>query len=204
MTYKTYTERIVKVPPVVLGLQMQPLSLGHMMLLKSAESAFYTGQYPATDADLLIELVLGAYICSGDDYDATLAGFTNGEFTKFLVEYSKELQQQVEQASRFDYGEEVFKFIRYFNQGQEVPLAYPPEGNGDSTFVDIEEAIKATLMSDCGYTRKEVLNAPLVETMSAYLVHGHRMGAFELMSKEDLELRELLKKQTVERESQKE
>jgi hypothetical protein len=192
--YIPYIERVLQPTPVVMGLRMRPLTLGHMMLLKSLGSRFATGDIrQCTFVDLIQELALAVMICS-DSYDSVQEEIHAGTFQqtarKHFDQYLKQLEKAVD--NHFNLMAEIRLFSAYLKKGTTGPAYNVKLSEGDANVsvnpVEVEETMMSTVMSDCGYTRNECLNLPLTEILSAYLLHAHKNDAIELTSKEEIEM----------------
>lgn len=194
-SYKSFTERVIQPAPVILGLRLLPFTLGMSMLLKAANSKFLTGISNITLKELIIELVFAILVCS-TTYDEFNAEINNGDFERYVNKYITELTQEIKASNEFNIFFRVNQFCNYLKAGTTAPL-YEVKESGSSDIsinpIEAEEQILSTLMTDCGYTRNEVLNLPLTETLSAFLLYAYKQGTIEIVSKELFDLKQTLK-----------
>ena len=182
--YTTYIDRVIQPPPVVLGLRLKPLSLGHVILLKSAKSRFITGELKdITYQQLIGELVFALMVCSVS-FDEFNDEVNAGRFEDSLTEYVTRISDEVKEAKDFNLHLEVNRFVKYIKDGTDSPLHFESNAGGTSDYpIDVEQSIIHTLMSKCNWILDDCYNRPLTETISAYLLYAHEQGAVRLISR---------------------
>lgn len=193
--YKSYTERILTPTPTILGLRLMPYTLGHSIILKSANSKFITGGLrDCENRELIAELVFALLVCS-TSYDDFKQEVYQDRFSSYLTEYVNRLTAEIAGSKEFNLFEKINAFASYLRNGTSTPLYYVTEDSNEikNNPIEFEEAIVSTLMSECNFTRDECLNLPLVETLSAFLLYAHKQGTVELISKDVWELKERMK-----------
>lgn len=195
-SFKSYTERVIIPQPTVLGLRLHPFTLGHSMLLKSANSVFIVGGIEQlTIKDLIGELVFALLVCS-TDYDTFLKEANSKDFADYVAGYVEALNEEIEAADVFNLYDKLTMFRQYIKDGTSTPYYYQSADSSSDIStnpVEIEQSIISTLMADCNYTRSECLNLPLTETLSAFLLYAHKQGTINLKSKQEHELEQRLK-----------
>jgi hypothetical protein len=193
--FKSYTDRITTPNPIILGLKLLPYTLGHSILLKSANSKFVNeGLKGCTDKEVIGELVFALLVCS-TTYDEFKEEIATGKFNTNFQGYIKKLIKDVKNSKEFNLFTKIGAFASYLRSGTSTPLYYVTEDESEiiNNPIEFEEAIISTLMSECNYTRFDCLNLPLVETLSAFLIYAHKQGSIELISKEVYEIKERMK-----------
>lgn len=207
-TFKSYTERVVITEtPTILGIKLLPFSLGHSMLLKRHGSIFISGGFEGLkNSELITELIFAALVCSVT-YDDFQKEVHTGQFQNELNKYIDCLNQslgtkqnrwkrlfRIPIKSPVNIIMEVVKFTTYLIQGSEVQKYNTVEKDTVSNNpAEFEESILNTLMTECNWTRNDVLNLPYTETLAAYMLFAHKQGVINLVSKEEWELKQRMK-----------
>jgi hypothetical protein len=210
--YKNYSDQVMQMTPVILNLKLRPFSLGHATILKQAKSIFvvgsdknlkYTSQKELTDnfAFLFYELVFACLVCS-TTYDEVMEEFQNGAFATYLHGYAQGLMESLKKAKKWNLFTELQQFRHYVKAGTTPPYCIPTRQSDDvvNNPIAIEHTIKNVLMSECNYTREDVLNLPYNETLADFILFAYKQDKCEIVSKEEYELMERLKKEKHERE----
>lgn len=194
--YTSFADRIFSPTPEILGLKLLPFTLGHSILLKSANSKFVVGGLKdCTLQETITELVFAILVCSVS-YQEFKDEVQSGTLPLFLKQYAEDLLKQVKKVKEFNIFDKVNSFVLYLQRGTSTALFYNKESNDDVSKpnpIELEESIIATLMSECNFTRDECLNLPLTETLASFLIYAHKQGAIELISKQEFELTQKLK-----------
>jgi hypothetical protein len=193
--FTTYAERLTVLQPIVCGYKLNPLTIGHLILLKSANSKFvgsdYTGftsiddVYKALiiDKTLIGEFAYALLVCS-TTFDEFKDECNSFQFNEAFDECKLTLL-----SLGIDIAKEIHKFAHYLKAGTKMPLYYVKEDKNSETVssstsspITNEENIISTLMSECNYTRSECMNLPYTEIFSAFILYAHKRGVVEIMS----------------------
>jgi hypothetical protein len=175
---------------------MLPLSLGHIILLKTAKSKFITGEYDlfcdinkiyealVNDITLIGEYAFAILVCS-----TTYDDFQEERGSGKIIEAIEQIKNNFK---KFSLIKEIHNFAHYLRNGTDIPdyqLKNKNESDISVNPVEPEESIIFTLMTECNWSRNDCYNLPLVESQSAYLLYAHKMETIVLISKEERELR---------------
>lgn len=217
-TYKTYCQRIIPKVPTILGMKLLPLSLGHLLILQSENSIFLNEDFSQvkSDYDLIVELVLALMVCSAT-YDEIQIEKHNGTFQANAKEYITKLcgdldielnksfkadfkrilrKHKLIKSKYFNLNYQIRMFLDYLRDGQyyrKFEMADSNENDVCNNPIEGEESIKDILMSETTYTRKEILELPFNEIISAYQNYSYRQGVITIQSKAEFELKQKLK-----------
>lgn len=153
-------------PHRLLGVDLLPFSLGHLILLRRLESAFVTGGTPQMD-----DLVSAVFICSqtyseaaevlntGEvDYLEPRLFFGNRVVRLPLAEAMRRWQQI---AGEFDFNDRMEAFRIYMKAGSKHPLVSSVHGFKEDTMPSncpFVQVVKATLMSRMNFHESELLD----------------------------------------------
>jgi len=217
-TFKSYTERVITIPPVIGGYRLKPFSLGHTMLLKSVNSKFLSDDYAGLcnintvfeflvcDLTLIGEFALAILICS-TTFEDFMEEVNNGEFGNALEQIRTEIlgnpavvdakgaiiEKAVEPMSDLPY--QIHRFAHYLKQGTVTPKYNIRKSDSITTSpIEPEVIIQSKLMSEFGWTMEQTYNRPFTQAISSYFLYLHENSEdFKLESKEVFELKQKLK-----------
>lgn len=181
-----------------MGLKLLPLSLGHVMILKSVGSMFFCEDVkPTCDKDLIVELITSVLICSVT-FDEFWKEYYDGQFQIHAKEYIEQYSKLVSNSGKLDFclTIEVQKFLTYIKNGTSGPKYTVVNSNPDdisSNPIEAEEMIKDTLLTETNLTRDEIHNLPLTEIISSFITFCYKKELVKIDSKEMCELRERIK-----------
>lgn len=194
-TYKSFTDVILNQTPTILGLKLQPYSLGHQIHLKNAKSCFVGDNFfKLKDSQILCELILALLICS-TDYDSFRVEYEQGKLPQMIADYipsvNKAIRNNKELITKEKLAEaianEVDIFVQYINKGTTTQNFVAPKKDDDNfkpNPIDFEQTMLDTLIVECKYSRSEALNLPMTETLSAFLLLGYKREYINIQSKE--------------------
>lgn len=154
----------------VMGLRMEPLSLGHLLLLDSIESGFADGS-GGTAADL----IASAFICS-QPHEAASKSLRSAWGGLFMRVWGWVLRFR-----KFNLALEAAKFQSYVAHFKTFPKAKPANGNGQARELTTPEEwrLLAMLMADFGFTERDALNCPMNRAACYWVAEGDRRGTLE-------------------------
>lgn len=136
----------------ILGLELRPLCLGHLILLERIENEFVKSDgNPGFD-----DLVSGVWICACT-YEEGLWWLNHPTLLKWR------LKLWGWQCGTFDINAKLDMFARYMIEQQQFPECWSEENSGRNrtSGIHFTEVIKVSLMSNLGLTESEALNKPL-------------------------------------------
>ena len=197
--YQSFTDVILTPTPTILGLKLHPYSLGMQIHLRNANSCFVGNNFfKLKDSQILCELILALFICS-TDYDSFRVEYEQGQIPQLIADYVPSVRQAIQKQKESKdilnnddlakaIAGKVDLFIQYINKGtttqQFVTLKKDKDGFEKPNPIDFEQIMLDALMTECKYTRQEALNLPMTETLSAFLLLGHKRECIEIESKE--------------------
>lgn len=156
----------------VLGLRLEPLTLGHLFLLHRYESSFVTGE-PTTLGDL----TLSAFLCS-EPWQKSERNVNAWWFNRFSKLWAWASRKR-------DFVAEYDVFSTYITEGMQSP-AFNRTTNGTPNAVGSPRhfAILASLMSQFHMTKAEAMDCTIVEAQSLLACVGEMRGAIQLRTDE--------------------
>ena len=149
-------------PVRVLGFNLRPLSLGHLILLHRIESPFVSNAEPE-----IADLASAVLICALS-YQEAVDSIQDPQREVFMRKWADKLTGMDKWQVRFrfrkptliNFPEEIMRFAAYIYEGSSGPkFAYTP-----SEFSPFEcesaQVVKVTLMRDMGFSEAELLDRP--------------------------------------------
>jgi len=131
------------------------------------------------------DLIKGVLICSRSMQDAeTLV--RNIDLMESLAE---QLGTSNPYRSVVGLDDSVVEFQRYISEGSRMPgyYALPNESQPMQLHQGWVQNVLLSLVTNCGYTRSEALNAPLGQVLFDHLGYLEKQGAIRLVSAQELE-----------------
>lgn len=158
----------VPIPRRILGLNLKPLSLGHVILMERFGCALVTGGEP-TFADL----ALGVLICS----------LTYEDFLAFLnqPDCRKEIQGWGKTIGLTDLAGKFQLFRDYLDESMAEPAYVKLRDFDESTPGDWKHNLKVTLMSQLGWTEDRAMNGPLRAALADFYQFAQTEGILRLV-----------------------
>lgn len=157
-----FYESAIPEPFTILGLRLRPLSLGHLILLNRAESAFVTGQ----GAVGLDDLAFAVLICSRT-YEDGIAALDDPDLPIELWRWGRRLTGQAGwlgwlpwRYKPIDLKEKVGLFSSYMAEGLKCPGYYADQAKATPIDAPSYQVVKAVLLSKLNLTESEILNRP--------------------------------------------
>jgi len=165
--YETYLRLTLPEPTVILGQELLPLSLGHLLFLERLNLL------PATEPD---QIVLAILICTRttDDIIPTIQDNWLGTKIRFwLWRYSP--FREIHWLSRSE------QLRKYIEEGTEIPSIISLRDSKDNSLADsgtpFLQHVKATLQAHLNYSPAEAMECPYVQAMWDYYSYYESEGA---------------------------
>jgi len=155
--YETYLRLALPEPTIILGQELQPLSVGHLLFLDRL------GITPATRPD---QIVLAILVCTRETADITPTlqdPWLEWKIRFWLFRYSP--------FKRIDWDEKMLALVDYIDQGTEAPSTISLGEGGNSlaeSGTPFLQHVKSTLQSHLNYSPAEALDCPYVQAMWDY------------------------------------
>jgi len=169
---------------VVLGLELLPLSAGHIDHLSAIESAFMVGGEANWD-----DLAASVFICSQSFEDAARA-FRDPKLPRLMRKWHDRLtgadawrcRLGLRKPRVINLGVECERFSAYVAEGFKVPGYKYDEGGGGVGDVPTTQYVKAFLLANTSMTEAEILNRSWRLSMWDYLSIQATKGHLQFMS----------------------
>lgn len=148
------------------GLDLQPLTLGHLFLLRECRSKLLL---PVKAG--LGDVLLAAFICSTPHWKSRKNLGRRWRVTRFLASWGRA-------AKSFDLAEETQKFRAYLHECFECPQIAAEKSGGESAIREApdEWCTLAMLMADFHLTRTEAYNTELAWASAVWAANFVRNG----------------------------
>jgi hypothetical protein len=164
--YETYLRLTLPEPTVILGQELLPLSLGHLLFLERLNLL------PATEPD---QIVLAILVCTRttndiiptiqDNWLGTKIRFWLWRFSPFRA---------------IDWGKQSEALGKYVSEGTQTPSTISLHEKGDNNLANsgtpFLQHIKATLQSKLNYSPAEATDCPYVQAMWDYYSYHETEG----------------------------
>lgn len=200
MARADYFQSSFPAPWVVLGLDLRPFSLGHYIKLRALECAFVSD---ATEQATLGDLLIGVIVCHfSTDPDPSADPFWNwlnrpARFNLLawlfrktpLTPAEREVYKMGKKLGKIDFAEKVKLFSDYIKAHTQEPGYWKLKEEGDSrSGAHWSHAVVSALCSECGYTQREALNAPMNRALQDYYRAAENHGHVRLMTADELRM----------------
>lgn len=147
-------------PTTILGLELRPLSLGHLILLNRVESAFAVGGTPGYD-----DLAISVFICSRS-YADSIAAFNDPMLSDFMRKWHDKLtgadcwlvRLGLRQPQLIDLRKKCAEFAEYIKTHNQFPKYTYTPGDFGTLEVPLEQIVKVALMRDMKFPESEILD----------------------------------------------
>ena len=179
--FKEYYDSFLLDPPVIMGLQMLPLTLGHTVLLESIDCPFYTAtKKEVTNQDLIIS----AIICSKPWQEVKKMITSKDEsLINDALEWGKNADCNWAEASRM-----FTQYLIDYIQGPEYWKT-----SGENKKLSWQHVVAWCLQHYGGYTKEQAWNEPVCDALWNYAAIGMINGGGEnLVGESDREMQEAL------------
>jgi len=164
--YETYLRLTLPEPTVILGQELLPLSLGHLLFLERLNLL------PATEPD---QIVLAILICTRttDDIIPTIQDNWLGTKIRFWL-------WRFSPFRAIDWGKQSEALGKYVSEGTQTPSTISLHEKGDNNLANsgtpFLQHIKATLQSKLNYSPAEATDCPYVQAMWDYYSYHETEG----------------------------
>jgi hypothetical protein len=173
--------------PKVLGFKLQPLTLGHRLVLAKHGCAYVT-----EEAATLEDLMLAVFVCA-QHFKAADRAISSWFFLRFVWLWSwfiafRKLIVPIEHN----------KFRLYWDDGHACPEV---DSSGKSSEISspYEQRVLTMLISDFHMTREQAMEITLAEANAMWAAQGERKGVVELQSDRVRQLREVARQRDIEK-----
>lgn len=158
-----YLDACIPEPMIILGLEMKPFSLGHLLILSRYKNGFVTEDTPITFNDL----IFGVYVCA-HTYEKAIASFTEPETGRKIERWGKKI-------GKFSFEEKANLFAEYLRCGMRQPDDVTVS-EGEKTSLPLYAVIKYVVQNAFGYSASEILNLPYRQLLWEYYVTQEAKG----------------------------
>lgn len=164
-------------PAEVLGVRLQPFTLGHAHLLARVGSPFLSGDNPQ-----LGDVVLGVEVCQRD-YGSAVAFMAQDNAARIIEKLARKwLRRQLEE----DIGP-ISEFVHYVSSAAQGPRFWVEQKEASQSGADWLQSLKLGLMRT-GRSFAEAMDTPLGEAMWDYAAYWESEGALKLHTETDDDL----------------
>lgn len=168
---------------IILGQQLEPFSLGHVMILARLGNSFVTGEPPQA-----ADLIQAVFICC-HRYEEALTELQRADLPELLRKWGEAIGD-------FDVPTKIEEFKGYIAAGSTWPeLNDPPEDKkqGREPGSPFLQRVKLTLLSKLNHSLSEALNKPYGEAIHDYFAFAEMQGSAEITTaKEKTDIEETL------------
>lgn len=179
-------------PQILLGVQLRPFSLGHLVLLHRLGSAYATGGTPD-----ISDLVSSVFTCS-QTYAEAEAVLTTGKvpvkqkgwFGSKLVDMPlpDAMALWQEQIGPFDFTEKSSEFAAYTKAGSKHPLVSSVRGSDGGNSVNdcpFVQQVKVVLMSKLNFREADLLDRPWSLCLWDYCTSHMLEGNLHILNRDE-------------------
>lgn len=192
MRHAAYYEAAIPEPRTILGLNLRPLSLGHVELLHRIKSPFLTEGARITYADVATAVL----ICSLP-YEEAVDALDDPNLETLMGQWANKLlyptlREKLTRIPRvIDLKEKAQAFHQYLEDHSKAVNAFLPDGGtGDPIDLPLHQIVKVGLMAYLNHTYSEAVNKPWGLALSDYFtwmaIEG-RANIIEAAEYEDLQ-----------------
>jgi hypothetical protein len=184
----SYVKSLIPEPYIILGIELKPLCLGHIFLMKRFECGFASEDPNYTGG--IDDLLLGLSICSRT-YEEFIEFIRDiDKFQEWSREWGLAIKKQIKKEKPFDLFSRFQLFKDYLKAGIIIPKYWENENSDDDreTGTHWTQTVLHVLMSDIGYSQSEALNIPVSRALHEYFRYLEKNGAVTLMTDDDLEI----------------
>ena len=165
--YETYLRHALAEPNVILGQELLPLSIGHLLHLDKLSLL------PATTPD---KIMLAVLICTRETADIIPTIQDPWLWLKIRIWLFR-----VSPFREIDWGEKMIAFSDYINEGTETPSIISLSEGGKNSLAEsgtpFLQHVKSTLQSRLNYSPTEALDCSYVQAMWDYFTWHESEGS---------------------------
>lgn len=179
----TFPESVWPEQPIVLGVPLQPLTLGHVVLLKRLQSPLAPFRSGLREAPGLGDLLLAIYVCSRDFAKAGRAVLRT---TPLLLRWwfiKARITLLLRPSVSWEVEEAIADFRRYVAEhSSPPPLWITARDNDGESDAPTELLLLRQLIQFCRQTESQAMAAPLRFAIWHLAAHWERLGQVEFKS----------------------
>lgn len=161
----------------ILGAQLRPFSVGHLILLNRVGCRFVAGEQPGFD-----DLIFGLMICQRT-FEEGLSLICSGETESEIKKFDDALKECDAPA------EVLFQFALYLSEGMAGPKVWS-KGEGKRLGSPPEQTVKVAMMGELGLSESEALNRAYSLCLWDMAALSELRGLTQVYGKEDETLEE--------------
>jgi hypothetical protein len=182
-----YTKALIPEPYVILGVELKPLCLGHIFLMKRFECGFADEDPAATGG--IEDLFLGIAICSRKYEDFLEFIKDPVELKRWTKQWRKEILRQIKKSQNgYDLFTRIALFKKYLKDGIKVPKYWEQSEDDGISGTHWTHSVLNVMTSELGYSQEEAMNVPVTRALHDYFRFLERSGAITLMTDDELEI----------------
>lgn len=188
-----YAKAAIPEPYQILGVRLKPFSLHSAILMDRFDVAFVkSGEAYAKTEDL----IFGVLICSKhwDEGEFEIYALTE-QCEKDVSEWYSRLTDNAQNIQPLDFVGRAKLFQKYVTEHSQEPAFWRLNQGSAASGAHWTQCVLLTLISYCGYSRKEALHCPLSQALSDYYRYAETQGIVSLMTQAELEEISTLKAQ---------
>lgn len=189
-----FVRSVIPEPYVIMGCRLQPLSLGHLILMKRFECAF--GVDDVNRDGHTMDLLVGVAICCRK-YHEFLDWYENTEERdQWIVDWLTAITKEAETNKNWKLMNKFSLFNMYRKEGINVPKFFNENSDDDSRESGAHwiQNLITMLMSETQYTEDELLDMPVAKALSMYYKVLENNGQITFMADWQIEDEERLVK----------
>ena len=193
MDQNAFYAAAVQEPRTILGLRLQPLSLGHILLMNRVGSAFLSGD-PLRYEDLAVSV----FICANKYADAVQALDDPG-LSRSMLRWSQTLTRTrpIDRLLRrkprpIEFTAKATAFRDYLRQGSWHPDFHSKGDGGNTIEAPPEHLIRITLMRELGISESEIMDRSWSQCLTDFYLLRALDGSINIV--DNAEIEEMLKK----------
>jgi hypothetical protein len=191
-----YFRAAIPEPFRILGLRLEPLSLGRYLLLRRFGCAFICDDEATAG---MPDLLLGLVICSMS-VDEFLESARSGRMGKDIHRWGRRVCPQAwigmlpfigqwwRRTHMADAMEKMKLFKSYIKAGSEVPLYWDEDEGQRVSASHWSQGIEIALRRELGWSREEINEAPLTKALADYFKFAESQGLVRLMTEEEIRM----------------
>lgn len=190
-TESAFFEAVFPAPIRLLGLRLQPFSLGHRILLHRFGSALVVGR--GAEPFSYDDLAISVFICH-HTYEAACDAISAPDLDEVMADWEMRLERPtwlhrigIKKPRVIDLQTNSARFLRYVSDGSKIPdYAYSPDkcGGIDAPF---EQVILSAMIAETNLTLSEILNMPYSLLCHIWLTKKACAGQIQLMAKDTID-----------------
>jgi len=164
--YESFLRLALPEPQVILGQELRPLSIGHLLFLDKLSLL------PATSPE---QLVLAILVCTRETAD--IIPTLQDRWLAFKIHI---WLMRFSPFRKIDWTEKVSAFCDYISDGTETPSAMSLRDDGKNTLAEsgtpFLQHLKTTLQAKLNYSPAEALDCPYVQAIWDFYTHHEIEG----------------------------